>query len=197
MKPIQLFNHPHSQIFSSFFLCLTCLLFNQAIWAQGPVTFGVNAGPNYSYVYNDPSVSVSKGKPGASIDLIARIGNRLFFEPDLCFNLLRSKYDFTAETHNLNFITLQLPLMIGYQFIKHDDFALHAAAGPEGEVNFKKPNDIPGKEYKSLNSGGRVTAGVDVGRLMIDLSLSAVFDGLEKHTKQKMNSFSLGIGVKL
>jgi hypothetical protein len=197
MKQTQSFNHPQNQLFSSLFLCLICLLFSETTRAQGPVTFGINAGPNYSYVYNDPSVSASKGKPGASIDFIARIGNRVFFEPDLCFNLLRSKYNFNAETHNLNFITLQLPLMIGYQFIKKDDFNLHAAAGPEGEVNFKKPNDIPGKEYKCFTSGGRVTAGADVGRLMFDLSLSAVFDGLEKNSKQKMNSFSLGVGVKL
>jgi len=197
MKQTQAFNYHNGQIFSSLFLCLICLLFSKTTMAQGPVTFGINAGPNYSYIYNDPSISVSKGKPGASIDFIARIGNRFFFEPDLCFNALRSKYNFNGEMHNLNFITLQLPLMIGYQFIKHDDFVLHAAAGPEGEINFKKPNDISGKEYKSLTSGGRITAGADVGRLMFDLSLSAVFDGLEKHTKQKMNSFSLGIGFKL
>lgn len=197
MKQTQSSNQFEKQIIGSLFLCLIYLLFSKTTWAQGPVIFGINAGPNYSYVYNDPSVSASKGKPGASIDFIARIGNRVFFEPDLCFNLLRSKYDFNSETHNLNFITLQLPLMIGYQFIKRDDFILHAAAGPEGEVNFKKPNNIPGKEYKSLTSGGRVTAGADVGRLMIDLSLSAVFDGLEKNSKQKMNSFSLGVGYKL
>ena len=197
MKQTQSFNRSQSQIFSSFFLCLICLLFGKTSRAQGPVTFGITAGPNYSYIYNDPFISANKGKPGANINFIARIGNRFFFEPDLCFNLLRSKYNFNAETHNLSFVTLQLPLMIGYQFIRHDDFVLHAAAGPEGEVNLKKPNDISGKDYKSFTSGGRVTAGADVGRLMIDLSLSAVFDGLEKHTKQKMNSFSLGIGYKL
>ena len=173
------FNHPKSKIFSSFFLCLSCLIFSNTVMAQGPVTFGINAGPNYSYIYGDPSISNGKGKTGASIDFIARIGNRLFFEPDLCLNDLRSRYISNGETHNLNFITLQLPLMIGYQFIRNNGFVLHAAAGPEAEINFKKPNDIPGKEYKSLTSGGRITAGVDIGRLLLDLSLSSVFDGME------------------
>lgn len=197
MKQTQSLPHSQSQILGSLFLCLSFLVFSKASRAQSPVTFGISAGPNYSHVYNDASISANKGKVGASINFIARISNRFFFEPDLCFNALRSRYNFNGETHNLNFIALQLPLMIGYQFIRHDDFILRAAAGPEGAINFKKPNGIPGKDYKSFTSGGRVTAGADVGRLMFELSLSAVFDGLEKHTRQKMNSFSLGIGLKL
>ncbi|NOW93760.1 hypothetical protein FHW89_000407 [Mucilaginibacter sp. SG564] len=33
--------------------------------------------------------------------------------------------------------------------------------------------------------------------LLLNLSLSAIFDGLKKNSKQKMNLLSLGMGVKL
>ena len=197
MKQTGSLNHSQGQIFSVLFLCLGCLIFSETTRAQAPVTFGINAGPNYSYIYGDPSISASKGKPGASIDFIARIGNRLFFEPDLCFNAQRAKYISNKETHDLNFITLQLPLMIGYQFIRNKGFVLHAAVGPEAEINFKKPNGIPGKDYKTITSGSHITAGADLGNLMFNLNCSFVSDGLVKHADQKMNSFSLGIGFKL
>src|ERR1700733_10063386 len=114
MKQQPSFNRPQSRLFSSLLLFLCGLLFCRTITAQP--TLGITAGPNYSYIYGDPSVSSGKGKPSASIDFIARIGHKLIFEPDLCLNYLRSSYVSNGKTHNLSFITLQLPLMIGYQF---------------------------------------------------------------------------------
>ena len=155
---------------SMLFFCLTCLITNQVVKAQTLVMFGMNAGPNISYLYHLAPDFKSTAEAGANIDFVVRIGTRLYFEPDLCLNLLRSKLVTNTETHRLNFVTLQLPLLVGYKIISKPGFNLHAAIGPEAEVNLKKPAAFNGGNYKTLTSGGRIIVGVDIRRLILDAS---------------------------
>lgn len=178
-------------------LCLNWLAGSPLVKAQTPVMFGVNAGPNFSYLYNVTQGFKSTGKVGANVNFVVRIGNRLYFEPDLCMNFLRSKLMTGTDEHKLNFITLQLPLLVGYKIISKPGFNLRAAIGPEAELNVKKPAYFNGGDYKTITSGGRVMVGIDIHRFILDAGLSSVFDKLEKYSDQKMNAFSLGVGFKL
>lgn len=161
------------------------------------IEFGVKAGVSFSTLKTGLNAITDKsGKIGFNAGVFARIGNTLFFQPELNYVSFSDKYKFNSTAFEAKFRQLNLPLMVGYKIVNTDALIFRVSAGPDLYYNLKKPIAPAGFKYSDLTAGGVVNAGVDIGSLTFDARYSLGLSKVNKDLGQKSNIFSLGVGFK-
>lgn len=161
------------------------------------IEFGVKAGVSFSTLKTSLNAVTDKsGKIGFNAGVFARIGNNLFFQPELNYVSFSDKYKFNSTAFEAKFRQLNLPLMVGYKIVNTDELIFRVSAGPDLYYNLKKPIAPAGFKYSNLTAGGVINAGVDIGSLTFDARYSLGLSKLNKDLGQKSNIFSLGVGFK-
>lgn len=161
------------------------------------VNFGIKAGVNFSTLKTGlDAVSDKSGKIGFNAGIFARVGNNLFFQPELNYVTFSDKYRFNANSYEAKFRQLNVPLLVGYKFVNTSDFNFRLSAGPDLYYNLKKPVAPAGFEYKKFSAGGALNAGVDIGPLTLDARYSLGLKKVNSELGQKANIFSLTAGFK-
>ena len=180
----------------------TALLFMAAtgsVKAQSEtdVTFGVKAGINLSTLANGLiDMSDKKGKVGINAGVFARVGNKIYFQPELNYVTFSNTYNFNSNAYQVKFKDVNVPLMIGYRIIDKKDLMLRISAGPDLYYNLKKQVSPVDSEDKRTSIGGVLNVGVDLGNFTIDTRNSIGFTKLNKDFGQRPNIFSLSVGYK-
>jgi hypothetical protein len=164
--------------------------------SSGP-EFGIKAGVNFSTLKTGlNAVTDKEGKIGFNAGVFARIGQDLYFQPELNYVTFSDKYRFNSNSYDAKFRQLNLPLMVGYKIVNTADLNFRVSAGPDLYYNLKKPVAPGGFKYKNLSAGGVINAGVDIGSLTFDARYSLGLSKVSKELGQKSNIFSLGVGFK-
>ena len=161
------------------------------------IDFGIKAGVSFSTLKTGlDAVTDKSGKIGYNAGVFARIGNTVYFQPELNYVSFSDKYNFNNTAYNEKFGQLNLPLMAGYKIVNTDALIFRVSAGPDLYYNIKKPVGPEDFKYSNFTAGGVVNTGIDIGSLTFDARYSLGLSKFNKDLGQKSNIFSLGVGFK-
>jgi hypothetical protein len=182
-------------------LLATAILFTLGVGSvkaqTSDIDFGIKAGVNFSTLKSGLNAITDKsGKIGFNAGVFARVGEALYFQPEINYVTFSDKYRFNSNSYDAKFRQLNVPLMVGYKIVNAADLNFRVSAGPDLYYNLKKPIAPEGFKYKNISAGGVVDAGVDIGSLTFDARYSLGLSKVNKELGQKANIFSLGVGYK-
>jgi Outer membrane protein beta-barrel domain len=201
---------------------LLALLFVLA-FAKGNVTFaqfslGIRGGVNFSQLKTDNMQSIGTNlqqsldtKTGYVGGVYARIGSKLFLQPELIFsakggsvNILKNG---TSQTVSIDYTNFDVPLLVGYKLgpirINAGPMASFTVSNSGLDEALKSVSSNLGESFKKASYGYQVGGGVDIGTLSVDLryegSLSEVsaLSSSNINFSQKGNLWQLTVGLKL
>lgn len=189
------------------FFFLAALLLTVS-YASAQLNFGLKAGYNSSLSLSNLS-SIESGdynltdvkselSNGFHAGVFARIGKKLYFEPELLYAMGKKEYTITLQdamnndvTYDkfVNISTVDIPLLIGYKIVDLKMLNLRAFAGPKlrldagsklsfdnlvtgGEVTI---DDLKG-EVKSSQIGLEAGVGVDILMFTLDARFNVIGD---------------------
>ncbi|MGI9545999.1 MAG: porin family protein [Flavobacteriaceae bacterium] len=159
-------------------LSLAFAMICTATFAQSKGGFGIKGGLNYNsngdYIQSAQAIAEDPdGNVGFHLGVFYKIGNSIYFRPELVYTNTKSKY----TDGDLNINKIDLPALIGIRLIG----PLHLFAGPDFQyiLNSKfdgiKLNDIE----NDFTVGLHVGVGVNLGKLGVDLRYERGFTSNE------------------
>lgn len=170
-----------------------------SVKAQTPgFNVGIKAGVNYTKMpagFNE--ISNESGKAGYTIGLFARVGNEVFFQPEVNFTTFASKYSISSQSYHPKFRQVNVPLLLGFKLVNSDAINLRVAVGPDLGYTLNKPESPSGFDYRRVNVGGAINAGIDLGNITLDARYSRGFTKINKDLDAKANIYSLAVGFKI
>ncbi|MDZ7897258.1 MAG: porin family protein [Arcicella sp.] len=204
------------------FILLAILLIGKSNESQAQFTIGIKGGVNLAQLKTDfKSQSVSElwkqsldTKLGYAGGIYARIGSKLFLQPELIFsakggslNILPSNGS-SEKTIAIDYTNLDVPLLIGYKFgpirINGGPMASFKLSSDATSEELKTYSSNVGDSFKNAAYGYQVGGGIDVGSLSVDvryegsLSEVTVVDLTNKvNFSQKGNLWQVTLGLKL
>lgn len=181
-------------------------LFTTAASAQ--VQVNPKIGFNLYDISDDAGDFKVDGKSGFHLGVDFRIGESIYVQPGIHYYSLNTDFEGLINDDATNVIkddvranNIRIPLVLGAKFLNTDVLGLRAQVGGVGMIPFNiKDNDLLiGKDdYKAVNFGATVGAGVDIGRVTLDLNydfgLTDSFDKDEINFSGKGNVLSLSLG---
>jgi hypothetical protein len=118
---------------TTLFVLLAFSVASFSSYAQTPgFTFGLKAGANYAksaFKYSDSSSK--SGKPGYQAGVFARVGERIYFQPEINFARYTTEYTLAGRKYEPKFRQLNVPLMVGYKVVHTSTMNLRLAIGPD------------------------------------------------------------------
>ncbi|MBB6497925.1 porin family protein [Pedobacter cryoconitis] len=191
-------------ILFSMFICFSGLAFGQILPS---FQFGIKGGANLSK-FSTTNTFGSDNSAGYYAGVWARIGAAgIHFQPELYLSGKNAKMVSTADgTENkVKFTSLDVPLLIGTK-IGAAGVGIRLNTGPV--VSFilddkQSAGSAVGKvfngDFKKQNFAWQFGAGLDVGKIGVDLRYEAGISKLGKtgYDGQRLNLFTLGLALKL
>jgi hypothetical protein len=181
-------------------------------------SLGIRGGVNFSQLKTDNTQSVGANlqqsldtKTGYVGGVYARIGSKLFLQPELIFsakggsvNILKNG---TSQTVAIEYTNFDVPLLIGYKFgpirLNAGPMASFTISNNGLDEALKSVSSNLGESFKKASYGYQAGGGVDLGSLSLDLryegSLSEVsaLSSSNINFTQKGNLWQLTLGLKL
>lgn len=193
----------------------------QAITYNNP-TFEIDG-----YAYNENTIQ--SNRIGYTAAPFLRVSyNRFYIQTDAAFGITHHSFDFT-DTHessvavvtqntpqyNLTTYCLQVPLLIGYEFIKQEKYGMSVFTGPRTKFTFTSHDEQEFKHfsYEDLNEvlekkvyywevglGVRIyniffDFAFDIGLTEASKNIQATKSGKEFKAKRKDNILSFSVGM--
>lgn len=198
----KLFNHSKKKIMKTnkFYLMMAIMVIMAGTVKaqQSETTFGLKAGINYATMPTSLNgITDKKGNVGYNFGAFARVGKSLYFQPEFNYVTFKSTYNYGSNTYKPKFHQLNLPLMVGYKLINTEALNFRISAGPDINYTLNKAEGPSGFDYKKLNAGGVINAGVDIGNLTIDARYSRGLTKINKGLGAKTGLFNLSVGLKV
>ncbi|MDR6562826.1 MULTISPECIES: porin family protein [unclassified Arcicella] len=195
-------------------LVLFCLTKTSSVFAQ--FTFGIKGGVNFSQLKTDFKNQSAGANLQQSLDtktgyvggVYFRIGKTIFLQPELIFSAKGGSMDFNSKKVNVDYTSIDVPLLIGYKF-----GPLRLNAGPLASFkvsesigdDLKNYSNNIGDSFKNASYGYQAGAGLDIGSLSVDLryegSLSDISNVVDLsksiNYSQKGNLWQMTIGLRV
>ena len=159
-------------------LVAVCAIFGTAAFAQNGFGVGIKAGLNYNANgnYFESAGEAAKNPDrnvGYHFGLFGKVGNRLYFRPELIYTKTKSDYD----GNKFDMSKLDAPILLGANIIG----PLHLFAGPSFQYILDTKFDGIGiNDIESdFTVGMHIGAGVNLGKLGIDLRYERGFSDNE------------------
>jgi len=192
-------------ILAAFLACITTVSM-----AQLPsFDLGIKAGFNTAKLNTD--FAKEESRTGVFGGLWARIGAAGFFvQPEAYLGGKNSAFDFDSEGNNVEakakFTTLDIPILLGSR-VGTKNFNVRFMAGPvisfivNDKTTFSSAvadaSEI--RDYKDQTWGAQLGAGVDLGKITLDLRYEAGISNVSQSPKyeQKQNLWNFSLGYKI
>lgn len=151
-------------------LIVVAVLASYGLQAQAGSGFGIKAGLNYNGNgdYFDSTADAFENpdrNAGFHIGFWGKLGNRIYFRPELVYTSTSSSYD----EGDLKIKKIDVPMLLGVKVIG----PLHAFAGPSFQylldTDFESDGLTFGDVENDLSVGLNIGAGVNLGKFGIDL----------------------------
>jgi hypothetical protein len=197
---------------------LFVLVFAKANISFAQFSLGIRGGVNFSQLKTDNTQSIGANlqqsldtKTGYVGGVYARIGSKLFLQPELIFsakggsvNILKNG---TSQTVAIDYTNFDVPLLIGYKFgpirLNAGPMASFTVSNNGLDEALKSVSSNLGESFKKASYGYQAGGGVDLGSLSLDLryegSLSEVsaLSTSNINFSQKGNLWQLTLGLRL
>ncbi|WP_419489294.1 porin family protein [Chryseobacterium bernardetii] len=190
--------------FCSLLLCITCSMETQA-QQTSPLHIGIKGGANFTKTSTESSSLEGKYGFGYQAGVMARLDiGSLYVQGEALFNKRKTSYEAKDQgSAKLTWNAIDIPVVIGYKFIKTDDFNVRAFAG--GVYSYAFNNKLSVSEslqegfnkFDKSNIGVTGGIGMDYKNFTVDLRYEHGLSSISKEFKSKPHSFSLGIGYFL
>lgn len=200
------------------FILLFVLAFAKGNVSLAQFSLGIRGGVNFSQLKTDNTQSVGANlqqsldtKTGYVGGIYARIGNKLFLQPELIFsakggsvNILKNG---TSQTVAIEYTNFDVPLLIGYKFgpirLNAGPMASFTVSNNGLDEALKSVSNNLGESFKKASYGYQAGGGIDIGSLSVDLryegSLSEVsaLSSSNINFSQKGNLWQLTLGLRI
>jgi len=186
---------------------IACLVLLSSAGAFAQFNLGLKAGLNYTTIKAQNNEFDENGILGYQAGVWARIGTKLYLQPEIYLGTKGSKIEFenggsTFETKQ-KFTTLDVPLLLGTKF-GTDKLNFRIMAGPAFQFNldenssaFNQATDPDFYKYRDYVTNGQIGAGVDLGSLSVDLRYETSLQDINKDDGQRQSLLHLSVGYKL
>ncbi|UKB79604.1 porin family protein [Chryseobacterium sp. MEBOG07] len=189
---------------SSLLLCISCTI---DIKAQQTPAFhiGIKGGTNFTKTSTESSSLEGKYGFGYQAGVMTRVDlGSLYVQGEALFNKRKTSFESQdGSSSKLSWNAIDIPVMVGYKFIKTDDFNVRVFAG--GVYSYAFNNNLSTsqalqegfKKFDKSNIGVTGGVGLDYKNFTVDLRYETGLTSISKEFKSKPHSFSLGIGYFL
>ncbi|RQO39389.1 PorT family protein [Chryseobacterium sp. KBW03] len=189
---------------SSLLLCISCTI---DIKAQQTPAFhiGIKGGTNFTKTSTESSSLEGKYGFGYQAGVMTRVDlGSLYVQGEALFNKRKTSFESQdGSSSKLSWNAIDIPVMVGYKFIKTDDFNVRVFAG--GVYSYAFNNNLSTsqalqegfKKFDKSNIGVMGGVGLDYKNFTVDLRYETGLTSISKEFKSKPHSFSLGIGYFL
>lgn len=161
--------------------------------ADAQFTIGLKIAANGTNYKNLTNLSA-----GADAGVFLRIGDQFYFQPEVCYSFKRSKIQdpssFVSEVQQnteLRQHFIDVPVLLGYNFINKDNFKVHLFLGPRFGFrmgsNLKEIDPLMNEEGK-LQWAGQVGFGFDIWRFTLDARYDLASDKFFNGNRSDENS---------
>ena len=187
---------------------LTALLITGAVNAQ--FSFGPKIGVNLSQVTTNISTINDEMKTGLQIGAFARIGSKVYLQPELLYSTRGVKFSNVpvGSPTDISLKSIDVPLMVGTQIINLKVANVRLMAGPVASFVINKSVDYNGAaiatkqmSIKDASWKAQFGAGVDVLMFSLDVrysyDLNSTMDQQIKDFNWEKNSVNVTLGWKL
>lgn len=159
------------------------------------VDLGIKAGINYGTLPSSINeLTDEAGKLGFNVGVFARVGEQLYFQPEVNFSTYKSEYTYGTEKFEPKFSNLNVPLMVGYKIVNEEALKFRVSLGPDFNYGLKDVEGPTNTEYKKFSAGGVVNAGVDLGMFTVDARYSRGLTKTNTALDQTSGIFNLSVG---
>ena len=190
--------------------CLVAVIAGLSLFqANAQFTIGVKVAGNGTN-YKD----LSSLAAGADAGIFMRIGDQFYFQPEACYSFKRSKISnpssFVSEVQQnteLRQHFIDVPVLLGYNFINKENFKVHLFLGPR--FGFRIGSNLKDidpllDENGNLQWAGQVGFGFDFWRFTLDarydLASDKLFnklkDGQSSGTSFTQHTIIVSLGIK-
>ncbi|MHC5201618.1 porin family protein [Myroides sp. LJL119] len=165
-----------------------------------PVHIGIKAGANFTEMSTNLKDYNSKSATGWGAGAMFRVNiKKAYLQAELMYTEKNVKFDGATNQETSTMKNLEVPLVVGYRFIKLPVLHVRGFAGGVytnmvGD-NFKT-KDIAGvfDNFNKDNLGYRVGLGVDVLNFTLDVSYDGGFKNVSKDSKTKPSAWMVSLG---
>ncbi|NIF05743.1 PorT family protein [Chryseobacterium sp. Tr-659] len=188
----------------SLLLCISCTIETKA--QQTPAFhIGVKGGTNFTKTSTESPSLEGKYGFGYQAGVMTRIDlGSLYVQGEALFNKRKASYESQdGSSSKLTWNAIDIPVVVGYKFIKTDNFNIRAFAG--GVYSYAFNNNLSTsralqegfKQFDRSNIGVTGGIGADYKNFTLDFRYETGLSSISKEFKSKPHSFSLGIGYFL
>jgi hypothetical protein len=186
---------------------MACLVLLSSAGAFAQFNLGLKAGLNYTTIKAQNNEFDENGILGYQAGVWARIGKKLYLQPEIYLGTKGSKIEFESGGSNIDvkqkFTTLDVPLLLGTKF-GTEKLNFRIMAGPAFQFNlddnssaFNQAFDPDFYKYRDFVTNGQIGAGVDLGSLSVDLRYETSLQDINKDDGQRQSLLHLSLGYKL
>ena len=189
------------------FILSAALLIAVSIGAKAQVSLGIKGGVNFSKISTDNLKESTL--TGYQAVLFARVGNSLYFQPELYLSSTGGKFESSDNNQDFSgkvrFTNLNVPLLIGKSF-GEKDLNFRIMAGPIYTYQLDRSENFSGNlsgayadfgDYKKSTLGYQVGAGVDISAITVDLRYEGGLTKVNQNFGQRQNLWALSVGFKI
>lgn len=182
------------------------ILMAVAIGAKAQFNLGIKGGVNFSKINTD-NLNEST-KTGYEAGLFARFGGGVYLQPEVYLGSRGGKFSSNNNNYSgdVNFTTLNVPLLLGGRVVGTDKVNLRIMAGPIYSYNLDKKENFSAQfngayadfgNYKKSTLGYQAGAGVDIGAITADLRYEGSLTKINDNYGQRPSLWALSVGFKI
>ncbi len=188
------------------------LIFLSAELTFGQFTIGIKVGYDAAKLSTNMDTITSNFKSGFQVGAFARIGKRLFLQPELYYTTQGGVFtsNISDWQQNIKIGSMDVPVLSGFKLLKGDFINVRLMAGPMASFvvnkNISEAGGIAGPietaDLNSVNWAIQAGAGLDVWKFTLDVryqvGLNQLIKSVENYTFDSYNNvWNVSLGFKI
>jgi len=173
--------------------------------SKNPVHIGFKGGANFSNLSLSNSNLDSKYSLGYHGGMFTRIDiSKLYLQGELLYAQKKSKVENSLiGAKQAKWSSIEVPVLVGYKILQSDNVNFRVFGGGvysyvlNDKTSVLKQVSQSFQKFDKSNVGYQVGAGVDIGKLTLDLRYEGALTNISKEFKSRPNSFQASIGFMI
>jgi len=173
--------------------------------SKSPIHIGFKGGANFSNLSLAKSNLDAKYSLGYHGGVFTRIDiSKLYVQGEVLYSQKKSKIENSSfGTKQAKWSSIEVPVLVGYKFLHSDNLNFRIFGGGvysyvlNDKASVLKQVSQSFQKFDKSNVGYQVGAGVDFGKLTLDLRYEGALTNISKEFKARPNSFQASIGFMI